>query len=164
MHYAWHQACKAPTRGCRCASLVSAMMMTIVEQSAPRLRGVLASLRRPGVSPEWVADLDRVIAPAGLEVRRASFGSSTLERIRAGGLVAAIIVADEGPTDALSQLRTIRSIDGALPCWLVTDRAPRQVLQIALSLSVSSIIPQPVDVAGLSRSLLRALVNMEKRN
>jgi hypothetical protein len=140
------------------------MMMTIVEQPAPRLRGVLASLRGTGEAPEWVADLGRVIAPAGLEVRRASFGSSTLERVRAGGLVAAIVVADDGPTDALSQLRTIRSIDGALPCWLVAERAPRRLLQIALSLSVSSVIPHPVDVAGLGRSLLRVSLYLEEGN
>lgn len=143
---------------------VSAIMMTTVQQPAPRLRGVLASLRRPGFLPAWVADLDRVIAPAGLEVQEAGFGSPTFDRVRAGGLVAAIVVADEGPTDALSQLRTIRSIDCALPCWLIAERPPKQLLQIALSLSVRSVIPEPVDVTGLGRSLLDALVNMEKRN
>ena len=144
--------------------LVNAMMMTAVPQSAPRLRGVLASLRRPGFLPEWVADLDRVIAPGGLELRQAGFGSPTFDRVRAGGLVAALVVADEGPTDALSQLRTIRSIDRALPCWLIAERPPKQLLQMALSLSVCSVIPEPVDVTGLGRSLLDALVNMEKRN
>lgn len=139
-------------------------MTTTTPETVGRLRGVLTSLRRPAPSPIWIGELDRVLAPAGIEVRPAGFGSPTMDRVRAGGLLAAIIVADDGPADALAQLRSIRSIDHGLPCWLVAVQPPRQLLQIALSLSVSSVIPHPVDVAGLSRSLLGALQELEREN
>lgn len=64
-------------------------------------------------------------------------------------MAAAVLVADERDIDGLSLLRIIRGIDEVLPCWLVTEMATRQTLQMALSLRAMSVFVSPFDPGEL---------------
>ncbi|MFQ5462169.1 MAG: hypothetical protein ACE5E5_06025 [Phycisphaerae bacterium] len=94
-----------------------------------------------------------------LTVCRTHTGKDTIARVEQGGLSAAVVCGDDVGMDGLSVLRIIRSIDDVLPCWLVTTRPSRQVLEAALALRVTSVITHPLDEEDLLGALRRVLMD-----
>jgi len=92
-----------------------------------------------------------------LTVCRTHTGQDTIARVERGGLSAAVVCGDASRIDGLSVLRIIRSIDNVLPCWLVTTRPSRQVLEAALALRVTSVIACPFEEQDLLGALRRVL-------
>ncbi len=101
----------------------------------------------------WLGGVDDVLRPSGFVVCRAHTGADTIRQVEEGGLAGAVLVEDRERIDGLSLLRIIRSIDRHLPCWLVTERANRRTLEVALSLRVVSVMAQPLDLSELTRTL-----------
>lgn len=105
----------------------------------------------------WLGDVEQALRPAGYAVCRTHSAPATIQRVELGGLAAAVLVADDRRINALSLLRIIRSIDDALPCWLVTDAPTRQTLQVALSLRAMSVMSNTLARRELSVALMKAL-------
>ena len=112
----------------------------------------------------WLGEVEEGLRPSGLVVCRAHSGPDTIRRVEQGGLGAAVLIADRTQIDGLSILRVIRSIDAELPCWLVTPEATRQLLEAALSLQVTSVLTQPVEVNRLTLALKKVLIDPARRN
>lgn len=60
--------------------------------------------------------------------------------VERGGLAGAILVCEPDWSDELALFRAVRSVDQALPCWLVAERPSRRTLQAALALDAISVI------------------------
>ena len=120
-----------------------------------------ASLRG---GPHWLGKVEAGLRPSGFVVCQTHSGPDTIRRVERGGLSGAVLIADGIQIDGLSILRVIRSIDAELPCWLVTREATRQLLEAALSLHVTSVMTQPVEVDRLTLALKRVLINPARRN
>ena len=114
--------------------------------------------------PRWLGEVEDGLRPSGFVVCRTHSGPDTIRRVEQGGLGAAVLIADGAQIDGLSILRIIRSIDAELPCWLVTTDTTRQLLEAALSLHVTSVMTQPVEVNRLTLALKRVLINPARRN
>ncbi len=122
-------------------------------------RDVLISHRLQGGEIRWLNDVDTGLRPTGLRVCRVHTRAETICRVEHGGLAGAVVIADGRQIEGLSLLRTIRSIDRDLPCWLVTDDARRATLEAALALRVMSVFTHPVRVEDLTLALTKLLVN-----
>lgn len=141
-------------RGCRsCNRFLSTGSMTGVD------RDVLISHRLQGGGLRWLNEVDTGLRPTGLRVCRVHTRAETICRVEHGGLAGAVVIADGRQIEGLSLLRTIRSIDRDLPCWLVTDDTRRATLEAALALRVMSVFTHPVRVEDLTLALTRLLVN-----
>lgn len=99
----------------------------------------------------WVEVITPRLRGWRIAVERAYTGREAVGLAERGGLDAAILAGDTPPWDGLSVLRVIRSFDAHLPCVLVAAEASKRTLQQTLALGAYSVIPQPVDVACLSR-------------
>lgn len=110
-------------------------------------------------SPRWYDRIDAVLQPCGLELCRTHTRVETIARVELGGLAAAVLVADDRHIDGLSLLRTIRSIDAGLPCWLVTEDTTRHTLEAALALKVMSVITHPTGASELGLAIQRLMVD-----
>lgn len=117
-------------------------------------REILISLRLIGTDGGWIDRVRDLGGPPGFAVCRTTCGADAVQRVELGGLAAAI-VADPRPADALTVVRMIRSVDRRLPCWLITERASRQALEAALSLEVVSVITHPGELNRLEGALMR---------
>lgn len=133
-----------------------------MDSLAPRT--VLLSHALPCEGPRWLRDVGDELRPSGFVFCRAHSGPDTIRRIEQGRLAAAILVEDRLQIDGLSLLRIIRSIDMKLPCWLVTEHATRRTLETALSLSVTGVMTQPIDVATLVQALRKLLSDPYREN
>ena len=122
-------------------------------------RQVLIAHRRYAPGPLWVREVDTVLRTRGLSLFAAYSGPDAIRRVEHGGLAAAVLIADDPQVDVLSLVRIIRSIDHALPCWLVTADLRRQTLQAASSLRVTGVMGYPVRVEELTFALDKLLVN-----
>jgi DNA-binding response OmpR family regulator len=108
----------------------------------------------------WGQEIETVLSPSGVMVYRARSSHEVVQRIEEGGLSAAVLFGEQplpGGTDIFSLLRLIRSIDMALPCWLVVRMTTRRALERALELRVQSIIEYPSGVADLIAGLRKVL-------
>lgn len=124
---------------------------------------VLVSCVATPAPASWVQVVDDLLRPDGFLVWRAWSEDAAIERVERGGLAAAVLAGTEQGRDAISLLRIIRSIDRALPCWLVTTDATRQTLEAALDLRAVSVIHGPVEPHSLTVTLKRTLMDA-KRN
>lgn len=122
-------------------------------------RDVLISHRLQGGETRWLNEVDTGLRPTGLRVCRVHTRAETICRVEHGGLAGAVVIADGRQIEGLSLLRTIRSIDRDLPCWLVTDDTRRATLEAALALRVMSVFTHPVRVQDLTLALTKLLVN-----
>ena len=128
--------------------------LTLTPQSRwPAGREMLLSYDAPAGGLGWLREMVSTLALSGVALTRPHTGPDTIRRVELGGLMVAVLVADTGAIDGLSILRIIRSIDGALPCWLVTQDTTRRALQEALSLRATRIITQPCEGVELARAL-----------
>lgn len=128
------------------------------------IRTVLVSYGTGSNESAWLRSLDEAFAPCGLSPCHTHTRASTLERVEIGGLSAAVLVDDRPRIDGLSVLRAVRSIDAALPCWLLTANASRRLLAAALELSVCGVMESMADVADLSHRLAKYLDDPLRRN
>jgi len=110
-------------------------------------------------TPRWLLDVDAELRPSGFDVCWARSGTETIQRVEAGGLTAAVLVADRVRLDGLSLLRIIRSITAELPCWLVTLAPTRATLQAALELRVASVIEPPLDPVVFTLAMKKLITN-----
>jgi len=110
----------------------------------------------------WSVALAAGLGSAGLAICRTYSRPETLGRVEQGGLAGAIVVSDREPQEGLSLLRGIRSISGDLPCWFVAREATRRTLESALTLQVSSVLIQPVNVSAFTWTLLRTLCDLDQ--
>jgi len=120
-------------------------------------RELLLARRRSTVRPRWFNALEDVLHPVSLDVCPAYSAPDTIRRVEQGGLVAALLVADDESIDPLSLLRIIRSIDAALPCCLVTTEATRSMLQSAFLLNAMSVVTHAASVDEMTLVLQRLL-------
>ena len=139
-------------------------MTTLPTMDSLAPRTVLLSHALPSEGPRWLRDVGDELRPSGFVFCRAHSGPETIRRVEQGRLAAAILVEDRRQIDGLSLLRIIRSIDMELPCWLVTEYTTRQMLQAALSLSVTGVVTHPIDVAALAQALRRLLSDPHRTN
>ena len=105
----------------------------------------------------WLGSLEDALRPAGYGVCRTHSGADTIERVERGGLAAAVLLGDGQRIEGLSLLRIIRSIDSALPCWLVMETPTRRTMQTAFSLRATSVMSYPVAREDLSLALMKVL-------
>lgn len=120
-------------------------------------RRVLLAYGEQGDGPTWLRDADAAFGPSGFVLCQSRTGPETIRRIEEGGLAAAVVVEDQRAIDGLSLLRIIRSIDDALPCWLLTHDTRRQTLETALSLRVMSVFSHAIEASELADALRRRL-------
>lgn len=125
---------------------------------------VLLAHRRFGDEIRWCDELESTLRRARLSFFRAHSGREVVRRVERGGLAAAVLVGDEREIDGLSILRIVRSIDAALPCWLVMRRMSRHTLQTAFSLRVSSVIHYASGADDLSVALRGILADGSQRS
>ncbi|HNQ24126.1 MAG TPA: hypothetical protein PKK06_13650 [Phycisphaerae bacterium] len=118
---------------------------------------VLCSCGGDGRGPLWLGEVERGLAPLGLAWARACGRRETIGRVEQGGLAAALLIPGLPDLEGLSLLRTIREIDGRLPCWLVTPWVTRGALQAAFSLRAVGVLPDPVDPQALTLSMWKVL-------
>jgi hypothetical protein len=128
------------------------------------IRTVLVSYGQATPDPLWLHGLDDAFRPCRLSACRTHTRDSTLEMVERGGLSAAVLVDDRPRIDGLSVVRAIRSIDTALPCWLVIAHATRRILEVALELSVCGVMEPMADVTDLSSRLAKYLDDPLRRN
>jgi len=119
---------------------------------------VLLAYGEQGGGPAWLRDADAAFEPSGFVLCQARTGPETVRRIEEGGLAAAVVVEDQRAIDGLSLLRIIRSVDDALPCWLLTHDTRRQTLESALSLRVMSVFSHDIEASELADALRRRLL------
>lgn len=122
-----------------------------------RGREVLFAHGLPPGDSRWFMEMDKLLRPRGLALYRTSSGSETIRRVERGGLVAAVLIADERRIHGISLLSIIRSIDDDLPCCLVTSDIRRSTLQAALSLRATSVMTHPIASGELSLALQKLL-------
>ena len=134
--------------------------------SMHRLAGceILLSYGRQQDVADWLGGVADALAPAGVVCCRAHTAGDTIRRVERGGLGAAVVCGDDPQIGGLSTMRVIRSIDTDLPCWWVTAAPTRQTLQVALSLSVTSVITHPDRVDALTLALRRVFVDRVSGN
>lgn len=125
---------------------------------ALRGREVLCAHGQPASEPRWLIELDELLTPKGFVIYRTTSGSETIQRVERGGLAAVVLVADERRIHGLSLLSIIRSIDGDLPCCLVTADSRRSTLQTALSLRATSVMTHPIASGELTLAIKKLLV------
>jgi DNA-binding NtrC family response regulator len=109
---------------------------------------------------DWLSGVTTELNGRLVAVRRAWTASSTLDFVRRGGIDVAVL-ALEPPEAALRALRHIRSIDDGLPCMWVAQQVSPLMLRQAWSLSVASVLTQPVDVA-FAAGLIERLVEQHR--
>ena len=134
-------------------------MRSVTESWLPIPHDVLFSLDGEAAVPAWVHDVGSVLRSVGVTLTCVATRDESLERVRLGGLAAAVVVAERRAYDGLSLLRTIRSISVELPCWLVTDSPTRVTLQTAMELRGVGVVSSPVDADALAAALRRLTVN-----
>ena len=130
--------------------------MTLAGSLIPRRR-ILFAFGEQRLAPRWLGSLDAVFGPTGLVICPAHSGEETIRRVEEGGLSAAVLVEDQRAIDGLSLLRIIRSIDRALPCWLLTEDTRRTTLETALALRVTSVLTSSVEPGELAATVCRCL-------
>ena len=130
--------------------------MTITPGIIPKRR-ILFAFGEQVVGPRWIGDVGAAFEPTGLVVCPARSGPETIRRIEEGGLSAAVVVEDQRAIDGLSLLRIIRSIDHALPCWLLTQDVRRTTLEAALALHVTSVLTSSIEPGQLAATLCQRL-------
>lgn len=81
-----------------------------------------------------MAEVERVVGLAGLAAVRVRTRAQAVSCVERGGLAAAVLAEGGREIDPMSLLRSIRSIDEALPCLLLAAEFSRQALQQAMSL------------------------------
>ncbi len=108
--------------------------------------------------------MDEAFRPCGLTLFRARTRADALATVEKGGLAAAILIDDRPRVDGLTLLRLIRSIDMILPCWLVTAKATRRTLEVALDLSVCGVMETPTNVIEFTRTFVRYLDDPRRHN
>jgi len=110
-------------------------------------------------------EAEPLLRSIGLGIARAYTLEDAILRVERGGLAGAVLCGDgSSGLDGISMLRIVRAIARELPCWLVTHHVTRQRLEAALSLSVVSVIPEPLDVNHLSIVLRKKLVDVHRDN
>lgn len=134
-------------------------MRSVTESICPIAHDVLFSIDGEDVVPGWVRDVGQVLRPAGMTLTCVASRGGSLDRVRLGGLAAAVVVAERRAYDGLSLLRTIRSISVELPCWLVTEAPSRVTLQTAMGLRGVGVVSSPVDADALAAALRRLTMN-----
>ncbi len=130
--------------------------MTLTPNLIPRRR-ILFAFGEHMVGPRWLGSIDAAFEPIGLTICPAHSGPETIRRVEEGGLSAAVVVEDQRAIDGLSLLRIIRSIDRALPCWLLTQDTRRTTLESALALQVTSVLASSIGPGELAATLCRRL-------
>jgi len=126
--------------------------------ATPRSTPILVAHGSTGDAPRWCDEFECSLRPAAISVCRVHTRRDAVRRVECGDLGAVILLGDGGEIDGLSVLRTIRSIDAVLPCWLLMKSVSRHTLQTALSLSATSVMKYPSETARLTIAVQRALV------
>ncbi|MGB0715256.1 MAG: hypothetical protein ACPGXK_05220 [Phycisphaerae bacterium] len=104
-----------------------------------------------------------LVEPQDMLLCGATDARATMHHVEAGGLSGAVIYA--GPRrEELDLLAMIRAVDETLPCWLVTARPTRQVLEAALALRVASVFAAPLDPDIFVTALRRTLSGPPSKN
>jgi CheY-like chemotaxis protein len=111
-----------------------------------------------GDAPRWCDEFESGFRPAVVSICRVHTRLDAVQRVELGGLAAAILLADDHEIDGLSVLRTIRSIDAVLPCWLLMKNVTRHALQAALTLKATSVIEFPSAAAHVTSAVRKALI------
>jgi CheY-like chemotaxis protein len=124
-------------------------------------RRILFAFGEQGLGPRWLGDVGAAFEPTGLVVCPARTGPDTIRCVEEGGLSAAVVVEDQRSIDGLSLLRIIRSIDNALPCWLLTQDVRRTTLEAALALRVTSVLTSTIEPGQLAATLFRRLAGVD---
>lgn len=112
--------------------------------------------RQAGVA--WVQTVDDALRPEGFVIWKEHSTRGAIQRVESGEVKAAVLSNDPMGFDGLSVLRIIRSIDQALPCWLVTGESDRRTLETALSMRAISVLSHPVNGSELTIALKRAVL------
>ena len=134
------------------------MMMTY--HAEPRTdRAVVVSHERVPASSRWIETVADYVRPRGIGLRRATSRTDTLACIELGGTALVILSHRVPALDALSILRSIRSVDIEVPCLLLADEAPQRMLAQALELRAYSVVKQPVAADLLTGLLDRILAS-----
>jgi CheY-like chemotaxis protein len=120
-------------------------------------RRILLAFGEQAIGPRWLGGIDAAFEPNGLIACPTHTGMETIRRVEEGGLSAAVVVEDQRTIDGLTLLRIIRSIDRALPCWLLTEDTRRSTLETALSLQVTSVLTASIRPSELADTLWRRL-------
>jgi CheY-like chemotaxis protein len=120
---------------------------------------VLVAYQSLPVGPRWLGEMDQAFKPVGMTICRAHTTPAAIARVELGGLAAAVLIADLWEIDGLALLRIIRSIDGHLPCWLITDDPTRSTLEAALALRATCVMNHPPTAGELALVLRRRLLN-----
>jgi len=124
----------------------------------PRSTPILVAHGKTGDAPRWCDEFESGLRPAAISIFRVHTRRDAIHRVECGGLGAAILLADDREIDGLSVLRTIRSIDAVLPCWLLMKNVTRQILETALSLKATSVMQYPSEAAHLTIAVRRTLI------
>lgn len=122
-----------------------------------RSRGILFAPHELDFEVEWWRGVDDVFRPIGLAPVFAESSAEAIAWVERGGLAAAIVTRDRSRGDGLTLLRIIRSIDGNLPCWLVTNDPSRATLEAAFLLRTTCVLRSPPTPAGLALAARRLL-------
>jgi len=105
----------------------------------------------------WCDGFESGVRLASLSICRVHTRCDAGRSVEEGGLGAAVLLADDDEFDGLSVLRTIRSIDVALPCWLLTRNVTRRMLEVALALRATSVIKYPSEPAQVTIAVRNVL-------
>ncbi len=111
----------------------------------------------------WL-DLAATLRPRGVSLFRSYSRAESLARIRQGMVAGAVLDAGNGGVDAISLMRSIRSVDRSLPCWLIAGSVDRRTLEAAWELQVRSVLLQPIDVAVLTAAVLGGVYAVGRSN
>jgi DNA-binding response OmpR family regulator len=76
--------------------------------------------------------------------------------VRRGGIDVAVLGFDP-PSDGLATLRLIRVVNQLLPCMMVAREVSTLLLRQALTLGVSSVLTEPIDMQFMTALIGRLL-------
>ncbi len=122
-----------------------------------RVNRVIVAESLPHRGRSRLAELDGLLAPWHVAVRRAFDWRETVDSLACGGFDLAVLSSEATVGDALSGLRLVRSRFAQLPCLLITPDTGAATLHRALELEAYSVIRQPADARMLAGLMLRIL-------
>ncbi len=132
--------------------------MTTVELPSRRdWREVLVATPGSEVQATWLGELDYLLTPENVALRRTTTRRDVLAHVESGGIDLAVLSADTAGNRGLRTLEMVRSITPELPCILVTADTSASTLQRALELQAYSVFREPVDSKQLATLLMKIL-------
>jgi len=110
----------------------------------------------------WPEALRYIFRPRGVNLLVAENPSDFVHIIKNTRIHTTIVDMDSEKSNGLATVKIIRMDYPSQPCILLTSRAGRPLLDMALRLEVFSVIDKPVDMAILRQQLHRLFIKKYK--